>query len=204
MGLYFGVICLPKTWLASDTNLSLLQLPGYNTIHQGSKCTRHGGLIIHLSKMYSFKFRNLCNDSGIREGLFIDVMGHNLRKPLTISSIYRPPHGNNDNDNISKFLSELSPVLDILQKEIYAAIVGDFNINLQQINEREKFEDFFDLICTNGFYPKITLPTRFLKHSCSLIDQCFCKVSHKNHKIFNLLLFYAIYRIIFPASRHST
>ena len=83
--------------------------------------------------------RNLCNDSDIWEGLFIDVMGHNLRKPLTIWNIYRPPHYNDNNDNTSKFLSELSPVLHILQKEnSYAAIVGDFNINLLQINEREK------------------------------------------------------------------
>ena len=65
-------------------------------------------------------------------------MGHNLRKPLTICNISRPPHDNNNNDNISKFLSELSPVLDILQKEnSYAAIVGDFNTNLLQMNERE-------------------------------------------------------------------
>ena len=57
-------------------------------------------------------------------------MGHNLRKPLTISNIYRLSHDNN-NDNISKFLSELSPVLDILQKEnSHAAIFGDFNVNL--------------------------------------------------------------------------
>ena len=183
MGLYFGAICLQETWLASDADLSLLQLPGYNIIHQGSKCTKHRGLIIYLSEMYSFKLRNLCNDSDIWEGLFIDVMGHNLRKPLTICNIYRPPNDNNNNDNISKYLSELSPVLDILQKEnSYAAIVGDFNINLLQINEREKFEDFFDLMCTNSFYPKITLPTRFSKHSCSLIDQMFCKVPHKDHK----------------------
>ena len=182
MGLYFGAICLQETRLASDADLSLLQLPGYNTIHQGSKCTKHGGLIIYLSEMYSFKLRNLCNDSDIWEGLFINVMGHNLRKPLTICNIYRPPHDNNNND-ISKFLSELSPVLDILQKEnSYAAIVGDFNINLLQINEREKFEDFFDLMCTNSFYPKITLPTRFSKHSCSIIDQMSCKVPHKDHK----------------------
>ena len=70
-------------------------------------------------------------------------MGHNLRKPLTICNIYRPPHDNNSNDNISKFLSELSPVLEILQKEnTYAAVVGDFNINLLQINEREKIWRF--------------------------------------------------------------
>ena len=61
-------------------------------------------------------------------------------------------------------------------------MVGDFNINLLQINEREKIEDLFDLMCTNSFYPKITLPTRFSKHSCSLIDQFFCKVPHKDHK----------------------
>ena len=138
MGLYFGAICLQETWLASDADLSLLQLPTYNIIHQSSKCSKHGRLIIYLSEMYSFKLRNLCNDSDIWEGLFIEVMGHNLRKPLTICNMYHPPHDNDNNDNISKFLSELSPVLDILQKEnSYAAIVGDFNINLLQINERE-------------------------------------------------------------------
>ena len=184
MGLYFGAICLQETWLTSDANLSLLKLPGYNIIHQGTKCTKHGGLIIYLSEMYSFKLRNLCNDSDIWEGLFIDVMGHNLRKPLTICNIYRPPHDNNSNDNISKFLSELSPVLDILQREnTYAAVVGDFNINLLQINEREKFEDFFDLMCTNSFYPKITLPTRFYKHSCNLDTKIRTKIT----RIFHLL-----------------
>ena len=67
-------------------------------------------------------------------------MGHNLRKPFTICNIYNPPHENNSDDNISNFLSELSPVRDILQKEnTYEAVVGDFNINLLQIKEREKF-----------------------------------------------------------------
>ena len=111
MGLYFGAICLQETWLASDADLALLQLPGYNIINQGSKCTKHGGLIIYLSEMYSFKLRNLCNDSDIWEGLFIDVMGHNLRKPLIICNIYRPPHDNNDNDNISKFCRNYHPFL---------------------------------------------------------------------------------------------
>ena len=100
MGLYFGVICLQETWLASDADLSLLQLPGYNVIHQDSKCTKHGGLIIYQSEMYSFKLRNLCQNSDIWEGLFIDVMGLNLRKPLTICNTYRPPDDNNSNDKI--------------------------------------------------------------------------------------------------------
>ena len=65
MGLYFGAKCLQQKWLASDTDISLLQLPGYNIIHQGSKCTKHSGLIIYVSEMYSFKLRYLCNDSDI-------------------------------------------------------------------------------------------------------------------------------------------
>ena len=58
-----------------------------------------------------------------------------------ISSLKRDPrlspHYNNNNESISKFTSEFSPIVDILQKENnYAVIVGDFNINLLQINEQ--------------------------------------------------------------------
>ena len=98
---------------------------------------------------YSFKARNLYSRSDIWEGLFIDVMGYNLRRPLTIGNIYRPPHDNNSNANIDKFVNELSPIIDILQKEnSYASPVGDYNINLLQINEPEKYAEFFDLMCT--------------------------------------------------------
>ena len=38
----------------------------------------------------------------------------------------------------------MSPIIDKLKKEnSYAAISGDFNINLLQINERENYDDFF-------------------------------------------------------------
>ena len=120
--------------------------------------------------------------SDIWEGLFIDVSGQNLRRPITIGNIYKPPHNNNNNANIERFIEEISPIINTLQKENkYAAIFGDFNINLLQINEREKFEEFFDLMCTNNFFPKITLPTRSSKKSCTLIDQMFCKSPHLDH-----------------------
>ena len=111
---------------------------------------------------------------------FIDVLGPSLNWPLTIGKIYRPPHDNNNNENISKFIAELSPIIELLQSENnYATVVGDFNINLLQINEREKVCEFFDMMCINSFFAKITLPTRHGTHSCSLIDQMFCKVPHK-------------------------
>ena len=181
-GLYFGAICLQETWTCNDSDLSLLQLPGYQLIHQGSKCTEHGGLIIYLNESYSYKMRNLYTSSNIWEGMFIDINGGNLCRTFTIGNIYRPPHDNNNNVNIQQFVSELFPIMEILQSEnTYAAIVGDFNINLLQISEREKFGEFLDLMCTNNFFPKITFPTRFARHSCSLIDQIFCKTPHKKH-----------------------
>ena len=172
-GLYFGAICLQETWMSTDSDLSLLQLPGYQLIHQGSKCTKHDGLMIYLNGSYSYKKRNLFTNSNIWECLFIDISGGNL---------YRPPHDNNNNANIQQFTSELSPIIDIIQREnAYAAIVGDFNINVLQISESEKFGDFLDLMCTNKLFPNISFPTRFARHSCSLLDQIFVKTPHKKH-----------------------
>ena len=180
-GLYFGAICLQETWTSKDSDLSLLQLPGYQLIHQGSKCTKHGWLIIYLNESYCYKMRNLYTSSNISEGMFIDINGGNLCRTFTIGNMYRPPHDKNNNVTIQQLRSELSPMMVILQSEnTYAAIVGDFNINLLQISECEKFGEFFDLMCTNIFFPKITFPTRFARHSCSLIDQIFCKTPHKN------------------------
>ena len=180
--LYFRAIYLQAIWTSSDSDLSLLQLPGYQLIHQGGKCTKHGGLIIYLNGNYNYKIRNLFINSNIWEGLFSDIKGGNLCRTFTIGNIYRPPHDNNNNTNIRQFISELSPIISILQSEnIYAAIVGDFNINLLQISEREKFSDFFDLMCTNNFFRKISFPTKFAGHSCSLIDQIFCKTPNKKH-----------------------
>ena len=160
--------------------MTLFDIPSYKLIHQGSRCTRNGGLIIYLHEKYCSEVRNLYNSSDIWEGLFIDVTGHNLRKRLTIGNIYRPPHDNNNNKNIETFINEMSPIIDQLKKEnSYAAISGDFNINLLQINEREKYDDFFDMMCTNNFYPKIMFPTRIAKRSHSLWDQIFCKVPCK-------------------------
>ena len=75
---------------------------------------------------------------------------HNLRKRLTIGNIYRTPQDNNNNKNIETLINEMSPITDKLKNENgFAVIAGDFNTNLLQINEREKYDDVFDKMCTN-------------------------------------------------------
>ena len=77
--------------------------------------------------------------SDIWEGLFIDSSGQNPRRHITIGNIYKPPHNNSNNANIERFIEEISPIIDTLHKEIkYATIVGEFNINILQINGRER------------------------------------------------------------------
>ena len=71
-------------------------------------------------------------------------------------------------------MNELDPVLTKLDsdnKDILLA--GDLNINLLKNNERELFADFLEKLTNHSFYPKMTLPTRFSTHSCSLIDNVF-------------------------------
>ena len=52
-GAVFGAICLQETWLGDHSDLSQFDIPGYKIIHQGWRCTRHGGLLIYLNKAYS-------------------------------------------------------------------------------------------------------------------------------------------------------
>ena len=52
-------------------------------------------------------------------------------------------------------------------------ICGDYNIDLLKIKTNKHFNEFFDNLITTGFFPNITLPTRFTEQSSTLIDNVF-------------------------------
>ena len=134
--------------------------------------------MIYVHSKYKYVSLEYYTESNIWEGLFKEVSGNTLESNIIIGNIYKPPKNNNNNDNIQQFMNELDPVLTKLDsdnKDILLA--GDFNINLLKINERELFADFLEELTHHSFYPKITLPTGFSTHSCSLIDNVFCKLS---------------------------
>ena len=69
----------------------------------------------------------------------------------------------------------ISLAIDVLQKENkYAAVVRDFDINLQYINEGGKFRKFSDMIRADIFYQNI-LPARYNTHPCTWLVKCFAK-----------------------------
>ena len=57
LGIFFAAICLQETWLTSNADLSLLQMPGYKFIHQGHICSKHGGLLIYLNNDFTYDQR---------------------------------------------------------------------------------------------------------------------------------------------------
>ena len=183
---YFDSLLLQETWLTDKQcepeEIKRFDIPGYHTIPLGRKCGRKGGLIIYLHEKFKFLVRdNLYKASTDWEGLFLDITHCNneeLKNKITLSNIYRPPRENNSDASINKFLKPYSKIHKKLIKENSTLITaGDFNIDLLNLTNREKYQEYFDIFIGNGSTPMITLPTRFSKKKATLIDQIYCRFS---------------------------
>ena len=173
------VLLLQETWLQNDDRLSIIQLDGYTCINQGYKCSRHGGLITYVKSKFDVNVLDICPESQIWEGLFIEIlMNDKSKSKIIVGNVYKPPRNNNNYENIQNFISEFEPVINNLNNsKVEYLIGGDWNINLLKINEQPAFSDFLDLMLNKGLCPKITFPTRFSTHSASLLDNLICKIS---------------------------
>ena len=72
------------------------------------------------------------------------------------------------------FTSKIENLLAGLWDKISEVLLaGDYDMNLLQLETRETYKDML----SNGFYPKITLPTRLDRNTCTLIDNVYFKLS---------------------------
>ena len=68
----------------------------------------------------------------------------------------------------------LSPLLEKLSLENKVLVLlGDFNVNLLNINTENSISDFLDIMGNNLILPQIILPTRVTSTSKTLIDNIF-------------------------------
>ena len=59
------------------------------------------------------------------------------------------------------FTEELALTFQTFKDRNYDIIIGgDMNIDLLKIKEKEFVNNFFDMILSSGFFPRITSPTR--------------------------------------------
>ena len=172
-GTCFDAILLQETWLSNINDVSLLQLEGYTLISQPYRITTHGGLAMYLKDNLQYEVLDI-NDvlSEIYETQFLKVKLTN-NSAVTIGNIYRPPRDNSD--NYIQFKEQLERVLLQLNGEVI--IGGDFNIDLLKIPEKPIFNEYLEMLISNGYIPKIVLPTRLTRQNGTLIDNFLCKIS---------------------------
>ena len=171
-GCHFDAILLQETWLSNNNDCSRFHIDGYNLVTKPCECSTHGGLAIYVHEDLSFHDLDIITSpSNIWEGQFIKISLQN--KYLTLGNIYRPPR--DININYQTFIEEFNSCVKNLQDEVM--IGGDFNIDLLRIKEKPIINEYFNSVISNGFIPKITLPTRFSSSRGSLIDNFLCKIS---------------------------
>ncbi len=55
-------------------------------------------------------------------------------------------------------------------------VTGDFNIDLLKVNDEHINSEYFDMLASYSFYPKMTVPTRLTNNHGKLIDNFLCKL----------------------------
>ena len=148
-GFNFSAIMLQETHLPKEINEESYSIPGYQTpIHEGYTCGCKGGLFIYLKNKFTYTQRKLHEPSKHWEGQFVDITHESLQNKVTLANIYRPPRDNYSNASIDRFLEPFSKIFDIIIKENSTLITGvDFNLDLLQLNEKPKYQEYFDLFC---------------------------------------------------------
>ena len=93
----FSAICLQETWLSSEQDVSIFNIPGYHLIHSGTFVSHCGDLFIYPRDNNCFTLTGQYKQSDMWEGLLLEVQGESLEGKLAIGNIYRPPKHNNNN-----------------------------------------------------------------------------------------------------------
>ena len=116
----------------------------------------------------------------------IDKSVFGSERNMLFGVIYRPP-----NTDIKLFIDALKEILENVQSEnkvLY--LVGDYNINLLNVDSHSLTADFNDTIYSYGLVPLITRPTRVTETSATLIDNIFTnKIIRYGESIYGILIF---------------
>ena len=177
-----SAICLQETWLASDSDLSLLQLEDYNLISKGKSCSTHGGVAIYLHTSFKFEILGHHTETVSCDAQFLEIsLNSDLVSPvidgqkLIIGNFYRPPR--QLVEDLNNFQDELNVIMENIQCHSHVVITGDFNIDLLRYKDHLHTSDFLDNLLSNGYIPKITMPTRLTHRKGTLIDKFFIELS---------------------------
>ena len=117
-----------------------------------------------------------------------------------LCNVYRKP--GEIVDKMNAFLAEFSTFLHRVKNlNKLSYICGDYNIDLLKVKINPRFGEFFDNIISSGFFPKITLSTRFSDQSATLIDNVFSTTLKRRKYLVFCLITYRIINYFLPSSK---
>ena len=171
-----SAILLQECWIDDSAidSLALFNLKDYNMVYQSSRCCRHGGLLIYIHKQFKYTLIDTINQDATGWEYLCVEMSHRTphSQKYLLCNVYRKP--GESVDDMNAFIAEFSTLLQRVKNlNKLSYICGDYNIDLLKVKINHRFGEFFDNIISSGFFPKITLPTRFSDHSATLIDNVF-------------------------------
>ena len=174
--LQFSIIGLTETWL-KDHSRDLYNIDGYSPVHNIRKSRTGGGVSLYIKDNIDFKIReDLTMSNDLMETLFIEIDKNTFgkNKNTIVGVVYRPP--DTDIDSFNKSMGELLSKTHTKNNLLY--IMGDFNINLINVDKHIGTHDFLDIIYENTLFPAITKPTRVTFNSATLIDNIFIPIEN--------------------------
>ena len=117
-------------------NDSLIQLPGYNVLHQIRKNRRGRGISIFVHESLSFKRRqDLDINSEAVDSISTGILNKKC-KNIILNTIYRPSNG--DKETSENYFKNLFANNDSMNK--YIILAGDFNVNVLDFENNKKVE----------------------------------------------------------------
>ena len=150
--------------------MQLFELHSYQLVSKGKYCSNHGGLLIYVNNDFLWEPLDIRENTTGWENLFIKIRHKSLgSKSYIIGNVYRLPK-----ELLSEFhtfMDEFAETLQVNQNAIY--LCGDFNIDLLKINTKIHYNTFYNNLIAAGYLPRISLPTRVINHSATLLENIF-------------------------------
>ena len=147
-------------------------MDNYNMIDNHRDDKMGGGVAIFLKNDIAYKQRtDLIVFNDCCESTFVEVNKSvfGFKKNVIFGVLYRPP-----NTDIQFFTDVLKDICEKIRYENKPCfLMGDYNINLLNVESHSPTAEFNDTMFSYGFIPLITRPTRVTQSSATLIDNIF-------------------------------
>ena len=178
------VITLQETHINSISDVQYFELPGYTLVYDLARINTFGGVAIYVHDSFSFNRLDtvaFTQNSTVYESLYLEIYNKDASfHKYIIGSVYRRPSALLD--DLKQFIEEFSITLSSIHSVSKKAYInGDYNIDLLQLHTNTHYNTFYENTTAQGFFPKITRPTRSYGSSHKLIDNVFTNNLCKRH-----------------------